>query len=147
MREIATKWIDADELRSLEKEEVVDGLSITVRTSPFHLPKSVTGVFDEQRQVFSIQFHYPDSEPPSKQNSFTTDGLTIVEGKFSGRILSIEIPGDMISRIDRIELMIEEGLRKRRLSGRRINDMNQRVAEEILGESGTIRTLSGCATP
>ncbi len=130
-------WINPSRLRRGKKTTKVDGVELFVELSPFDTPKAIVGTYVPQQRCFTIGFQYIDQEPPKHPPS-VHEGITIYEGKFSGKLLSISIAIDEppLDRVGIISLRTKflNALKTRRESRNPPNQLNQEVAEDIIKE-------------
>lgn len=136
------RTLDQEQFFNLRKAENVDGLQITVRLSPYETPCAVAELYDGDGKKVRISFRYIDSEPGVQVPG--ADGVTFVEGRHTGKLLSISVPIDVgqlsAADVDGVRYRALEAIRKRRATfkeavGRRLNfDAAKTVIHGSMGE-------------
>jgi hypothetical protein len=138
-------WVNPGRLKKGRHVEKTDGMEITVEISPYDLPTSVVGGYDPKTGRFVITFRYIDREDAVESPSKKFEGVTFLEGKNSGKLLSIQIaidapPMDNTAVIS-LKTKVMEALRHRRDSMKEPESLNQDVAEEILDQKEDFEAL------
>ncbi len=135
------RWVNMERIRSLRRKAKMDGVQIEVEISPYHTPQGVTGAYSAERKTFSITFDYIDDEPgkPAQEE----DGVWFVEGQFTGKILSIELPthelekegASLIELKTRVKRALKTRLADLKLNQRLDQELNQEAAEEVIDQN------------
>lgn len=134
-------WVDPERIIRRQESVEVDGVHLTVEASPYDVPTAVRGSYDTKRGLFKIEFRYIDDEPAANADS-TYDGISVTEGKHSGKLLTISIPIDKPGWADAgvIALTTTNVARAMQLRGKSLGDelgrvLNQHAAEDALKDS------------
>ncbi len=131
-------WINPDRIPKTRRQTRIDGVDLVVQLSPYDAPTSISGQYDQSTGCFVIQFMYVDNEPPASRVHQIGE-ISIREGRYSGKILTIRIPVDrnelaMIS----MQTKLMSALKSRKEGFRGVptigKELNQEIAEEILSE-------------
>ena len=135
-------WVNPSRLeKGRRTEQGPEGVSFEVEVSPFSMPQTVFGTYEQATGRFVIEFRYIDQEASPSPRKLGNEGIVIREGQYSGKILSIEIPvSDQKSKdIGHIELKLikmfndrEQAAKSHKSRKGRPDLLNQKVAQEIL---------------
>lgn len=85
-------WVNPERFHGVERTVTVDGVDLYVQLSPFDAPTGVHGCYDRKSRTFEIRFEYMNSEPEGEVRIH--DGIQLIEGRHSGKLLAIRIPVD-----------------------------------------------------
>ena len=121
---VRERWIRVDADRYDEPEEVGLEVEVGVFISPYAIPDSVRGTYDNERKRFVVQFNYMVDEPWSLME--TNQPVAVRVGKHSRRVVGLEIDVDGIGasavtvRLDRLYEAAEGAIRDvgQRIGGR-----------------------------
>jgi hypothetical protein len=137
-------WVNPERLTKMRKQVRVDGVDISVELSPFDVPRAIVGSYDRGHGLFIIEFQYGDDEP-ARSAPTTEEGVSIFEGRHSGKLLKITIPVDHhpLNQVGIIALKtrILGALDKNRRDGDR-GDLRTNVADEILSDEAKFEELT-----
>lgn len=142
-----TEWIDVDESKYNVASEDSQGVVIEMSVSPYDVPHYVRGNFDQDKNVFVIDFKYIDDETV-REVRFDPH-VSAVVGRKSGRVYSLLIDvealgaGSVALKMspDRVKAnathalsaMLGQELGVRRMFGRS-NTKNYEVAKDVVGD-------------
>jgi hypothetical protein len=135
-------WVNPERLKKGRLRNQCEGVDLIVEVSPYSKPVSVIGDYDRVGGKFLIQFRYIDNEPNAPRPT-ESNGVVIVEGRYSGKILSIALPIDgpelktvgIISLKTRIKNALKarsQASEQRKKSEVPVDQLNQDIAEEII---------------
>lgn len=140
-------WVNPARLKHAEATMRVDGVDLHVELSPYSTPTQIVGEYLEDRGRFVITFKYIDDEPRRPAKTIPP-GVEVFEGRYSGKLLAIEIPVDSRAldtvaviklRTDMATALAEIQKEKRSTD---CPSLNADVAEELLTEDATFETLT-----
>lgn len=131
-------WIDEERLIDAHQEEEEDGVITVVELSPYETPKRVSGDYRDRTGEFVITFHYINDEDASDPQTY--QGVKVVEGKYSGKILQLILPidtpqldpGCIINLKSKAAAALE--IRQQRILGKTDQELNQTVAQKVIEE-------------
>lgn len=131
-------WINSERLKHAQGTEVVGGVEITVGVSPYDIPKTITGKYEEDDGQFIITFTYIDREPVGHPRPLGE--IKIITGAHSGKVLEIHIPIDSPSlektAIIGLKTKVIDAIQKTAASDRETSRSRAfDVTEEILDEN------------
>jgi hypothetical protein len=129
-------WIDPERSSNTSQKRNIDGVDLVVELSPYTKPEGVSGAYDPTKKTFVIAFDYFDNEPQGKSSSF--NGVVITEGKYTGKLLTINIPLNSLPQDNDCVISLRtkalDALEQRAASLRIQGDrqLNQSIAKEVL---------------
>ncbi len=118
------------------------GIGFTVMVSPYAVPGTVTGEYNEDRKVLEIRFKYLDEEPAK---SHQVDAhISLLEGVSSGRLLGIDVDVDRLD-VHLVQVIlgaIDTAITSTTSSNKQVNF---KAAREVLGSAKEelLASLSG----
>jgi len=123
--------LDPGFLKEIEPREG-NNETFVIRLSVFDVPQEVAAE-EGKGGVLHIRFFYPDEEKGVTDSS--DEGMTLVTGRYSGKILGIDVKGNGRDA-DRIDAAVER-LRQRGEKLRRPNQrLNHQLIETVLRRKG-----------
>jgi len=130
MDERRTKKIELDPWSFTESEEqVVNGVKIRVGMSPYDVPESIEGSYDQEANRFVIRFGYVGGNEPTVERG--VEPVVLMVGKRSGRLYEIRVHVTMLG-VDAVLLEINEA----------IDQLAQRVPDRIQNLEASKRVLN-----
>ena len=88
-------WINPQRFSAIGKKVEANGMNIEVCLSPTDVPMGITGTYLKDSGEFLIQFDYQNRESPGPEKLTKESGdVRFIEGRHSGKLLSIIIPID-----------------------------------------------------
>jgi len=126
-------WIQVDP-STLAKptNETLDGIEVTLMTSPYDIPEAFRGFYDRRLERFVIEFKYLAEEPTRRETPHKHVALRA--GKNSGRIYGVEIDveGMKAQWVQLVVTAISERARERHKPRR---PANYEVTKRLLREN------------
>lgn len=101
------KWheLSLDELETEINKPTSEeaGVKIHIFLSPFDIPEACRGYFDQKSERFTIEFRYLAEEDEKMVRPEGQTGITLYEGKNSGRVRRIEVDTEALN-VSQVEL-------------------------------------------
>ncbi len=128
--------IGQDRLDDLSRSETVEGINLIVSLSPYATPRSFWSDYSNQEHQITLGFDYSDREPVGRRTTF--DDVTVSEGRYSGKVITIAIPVDDLpdqpAEVNNVKTKALNALRQRQEKlGNKIDQiLNQTVASKVI---------------
>ncbi len=138
-------WVNPKRFSAIGQTVEVDGMSIEVRLSPSDVPTGITGAYQKDQGEFVVLFEYQNREVAGPEK-VSKDATTVrfIEGRHSGKLLSIIIPIDAkpFDNVSLIALKTEVG---KAMDARReaLRGPNSRPIGPLLNAEATQNALEG----
>ena len=111
-----------------------EGVKISLRLSPYDVPREVKGECDDKTGIFTIKFAYLDEEEALPKP--LTDKVTMNVGRYSGKILGFQIHTAKYLNLQEISLELEDEIQEIAKSVNKMSDKrpyNQRENYRVVG--------------